>query len=183
MIEVQNLRKYKPTPGKIACYVGRNFNLCEPYKEQIKNYSVLGNPFILKSERLEVVRLYDDYLEEKLKEDQSIKNAMNDLYSLAKSENVILLCHCAPELCHADVIQERLLLLLPKSQNLEEQIERELVLQGYRRHPDGSIEWKEARYKPVGQNRYKINPSVAFEKPYFLPSTETKYLQKLLSIK
>jgi hypothetical protein len=151
------------------------------------DFSVLGNPFVIGKDgtRDEVIKSYFDWLSKKLLEkDTTIKTAMNQLYKLASEQHIVLVCHCYPESCHADILQKRLLRLLPLSPNSEETIERELVLQGYRRLPDGRIEWIIPMYKPVGGNEYICNPSVKLLKsPYILENTNANSLKQILNIK
>jgi hypothetical protein len=89
-ITVRNKKTYK---GK-GEYVGRS--------------SVLGNRFKMKSEddRKEVVTRFKVWLWQQMQADN--REVLNELYRLLliarEEEELNLICWCAPEACHADVI-------------------------------------------------------------------------------
>jgi hypothetical protein len=78
--------------------------------------NVLGNPFTHKAgtlakfickDRDEAVNSYRTYLLEKLAaKDPEICAEMNRLYKLAKAGDLNLVCYCAPQRCHADILKE-----------------------------------------------------------------------------
>lgn len=181
MIHVRNI--HDPSVGDATlCYVGRTY---KPVPGML-DFSVLGNPFVIGKDgtRDEVIAGYSAWLSRKLAEkDPAIRTAMNQLYKLASEQHIVLLCHCYPEPCHADILQKRLLGFLPPSPNMEETIERELVLQGYRRLKDGSIEWLVPMYKPVGSKEYVRNPAIKLLRdPYILDDTSINGLKRRLGI-
>lgn len=89
-------------------YIGRQ-------KHIVGGPSPLGNPFSYLSisaaqfkvkDRDEAVDKYADWLTQQLKErNVAVVNEMNRIYKLAKEGNVNLVCHCAPQRCHGDIIK------------------------------------------------------------------------------
>lgn len=100
MITVCNKHYHRVTPNDV--YVGRG--------------NVLGNPFTHKAgtlarfickDRDEAVDNYRVYLLDKLAtKDSAICQEMNRLYKLAKSGDLNLVCFCAPQRCHGDILKE-----------------------------------------------------------------------------
>lgn len=84
-------------------YVGRK----ESYKHIGKDFSILGNPFKLYSEkdRNIVCDNYEKYFHDQLKSNPEFKNAVDNLINDLKYNNVILGCFCYPKRCHANTIQ------------------------------------------------------------------------------
>lgn len=73
--------------------------------------SPLGNPFRMKNnspiERERVLKLYKDWLDEKLFEgDRIVINELTNIAELSKKEDVILGCYCHPKKCHGDYIKQ-----------------------------------------------------------------------------
>lgn len=98
-IKIVNKRTYK---GK-GEYIGRP--------------SVLGNPFVIGKDgsRIEVVEKYRNWLKEKFKIDETIKNELLRLVNMFKNNGeLILICWCAPELCHGNVIKDTIIDLCHK---------------------------------------------------------------------
>jgi len=90
MIAVVNKYKHKG-PG---VYIGRP--------------SVFGNPFPVQMGREACIARYKDYLHEVMNDDigSPLKRAMRELIARAKAgENLYLVCYCAPQACHGDVIK------------------------------------------------------------------------------
>ena len=95
MIRVVNLRNYSPINGEILIKVDRS--------------TVLGNPFMMRteSERDLVCDKYAHWLNEQVKTNRPICDALNQIWSLAKRGNYIALgCWCAPKRCHGDYIKQ-----------------------------------------------------------------------------
>jgi hypothetical protein len=102
MITVVNKRTHPQTSNDY--YVGRG--------------SVLGCPFTIKplnqtkaefhcSTRDEAIESYREYLLDKIaNKDEEICNILNNMYKHAKKGDINLVCYCAPQSCHADVIKE-----------------------------------------------------------------------------
>lgn len=89
MITVGNKRQ-----GARGIYVGRP--------------SPLGNPFPLHhaAERVAVIRDYEDWLAGELLDSSSAASIeMRRLASLARKQDICLVCWCAPKACHADIIK------------------------------------------------------------------------------
>ncbi|WP_448377652.1 DUF4326 domain-containing protein [Fervidobacterium sp.] len=71
--------------------------------------SIFGNPFPIQEGRTreEAVRLYREYLRVKLAEGGELAKAVDRLVEAAKRHGRLpLVCWCAPQLCHAEVIAE-----------------------------------------------------------------------------
>lgn len=92
MITVINKRS--PAPAGLVVYIGRP--------------SVLGNPFIMRSEsqRAAVVESYRIWLREQYKLKGAVYDALVALAEKAKHEDIALQCWCSPLPCHGDVIAE-----------------------------------------------------------------------------
>ncbi len=70
--------------------------------------SPLGNPFVLQDEasRAAVIRAYEDWLAEQLLDLQSAASVeLHRLATLARNQDLCLVCFCAPKACHADSIK------------------------------------------------------------------------------
>jgi len=71
--------------------------------------SPLGNPFAMKdeSQRTEVIAQYRRWLWDVLSDEvtTSAKVEFKRLVNLAKQQDLILICFCAPLPCHGDVIK------------------------------------------------------------------------------
>lgn len=95
MIRVVNRRQYRGTNG---VYVGRPTSL--------------GNPFLLVEHgggytRDESVNAYEVWLRHMLAiKDVAVCEMMNYLWTVAHEGDLDLVCYCAPERCHADVIKK-----------------------------------------------------------------------------
>lgn len=84
-----------PLPGVRRVYVGRP--------------SPLGNPFVIgpNGSRDDVVSKYRAWLEGH-RNDADVKAELLKLYGMAQRGPLELICWCAPQSCHADVIKEAL---------------------------------------------------------------------------
>lgn len=74
--------------------------------------SALGNPFVIGRDggRSEVIWRYAEYLEAQSAEAGPVREALIDLYRRHhRGEHLVLLCHCHPKPCHADIIRDFLL--------------------------------------------------------------------------
>ena len=92
-ITVLNKRELSdPLPGVARVYVGRP--------------SPLGNPFVLgrDGDRDTVVAKYRRWLHANL-DNPEVKRALHDLLYQARQGPLELVCWCAPQACHADVIR------------------------------------------------------------------------------
>ena len=70
--------------------------------------SPLGNPFTMQGEetRAQVIRDYEDWLAEQLLDPHSAASIeMHRLAALARTQDLCLVCFCAPKACHADIIK------------------------------------------------------------------------------
>lgn len=69
--------------------------------------SPLGNPFKLRFEaqRAEILAKYEAWLREQMKTDTAARREIKRLADLARDQDLVLLCWCAPALCHGDVIK------------------------------------------------------------------------------
>jgi hypothetical protein len=85
-----------PLPGVTRVYVGRP--------------SPLGNPYVINSihKRSDVVAKYRQHLWNAILSSTTIQEALIDLLTKARSGPLELVCWCAPQACHADVIKAAL---------------------------------------------------------------------------
>lgn len=105
MITVDRWRK-----GKAGEYIGRAMP-----RQGLKG-SPLGNPFILRKgdSRDEVLIQYSQYLNNILSQGrkglnasgQTVSDEIERLTELARAGDLVLLCWCAPQGCHGDIIKE-----------------------------------------------------------------------------
>ncbi len=88
MIKVVNKRS--GTPGE---YIGRP--------------SVLGNPFVIGRDgtRDEVIAKYRVWLNDQLHESEAVGRELSRLTDLARDGDLNLVCWCAPQACHGDVVK------------------------------------------------------------------------------
>jgi len=73
--------------------------------------SVLGNPFVLKSEsdRSAVLVRYKEWFDRMLERKPPLfMRALEELEEKARAGNLVLGCFCAPRACHGDVIKNYL---------------------------------------------------------------------------
>jgi uncharacterized protein DUF4326 len=101
MIRVINIKSGIPdyTP---AVYIGR--------KMPGRPGSPLANPFKLErdnwNERCAVLHKYRDWLQEQMESDTPARREIERLALLARNGPLLLLCWCAPRICHGDVVKE-----------------------------------------------------------------------------
>jgi len=95
MIRIENKKTYR---GK-GIYVGREMPGIPG--------SVLGNPFQIGRDgtREEVVEKYRRWLWEQIKLGNDVYVELKRIADLARCGDVSLVCWCAPNLCHATVIE------------------------------------------------------------------------------
>ena len=70
--------------------------------------SPLGNPFPLEceAERAQIIRDYEDWLAEQLLDPRGAASIeIHRLAALARTQDLCLVCWCAPKACHADIIK------------------------------------------------------------------------------
>lgn len=102
MIYVANIKTYRAydaAPGATVVYIGRAM----PGRPG----SVLGNPFKLtKGESREAC--FEKYRKWVREQDPlgPVWNEIHRLARIAQHSDLVLLCWCAPELCHGDVVRE-----------------------------------------------------------------------------
>lgn len=107
MIYVANIKTHRAVdrPGQ-QVYIGRAM----PGRPA----SPLGNPFKLRFEcdREKILARYEYWLREQLKTDTPQRREIQHLADCARDQDVVLLCWCAPKLCHGDavkrIVEERL---------------------------------------------------------------------------
>jgi hypothetical protein len=95
MIHIENKKTYR---GE-GIYVGRKM-LGLPG-------SVLGNPFRIgrNGTRVQVISKYRRWLWEQIKLKNEAYDELRRIAELARRGDITLVCWCAPELCHATVIE------------------------------------------------------------------------------
>ena len=110
MIEVVNLKFYKPMMHDVRVYIGRQRSLWKArHIHDLIDMSVLGNPFVMTSytseQRDKVVEEYRNYFEERVKSGK-FRDAVVRLYRMNEAgHNIKLVCFCAPERCHGEIIK------------------------------------------------------------------------------
>ena len=80
--------------------------------------SALGNPFVIgkDGDRPTVIRKYEAWLAGQLKNPTSAASLeLRRLAELAAQRNICLVCWCAPERCHGDVIKRAIEQLLAQA--------------------------------------------------------------------
>ena len=104
MIIVANVHKLVEVPtGYARIYVGRRTSYRPEFGE---DFSALGNPYGMRTyTRDEAVDLYVPWL---ARAPRPARSALDTLRERARTESLALLCYCAPQRCHADVIRETL---------------------------------------------------------------------------
>jgi len=81
----------------------------EWYKNNGKDYSILGNPFsATEYGRDKACDMYDEYFHMMLK-DEDFKSALDEIAKSAQLEDVRLGCWCAPKRCHTETIRRWLI--------------------------------------------------------------------------
>ena len=91
-ITVVNKYKHIPTPSTI--YIGRG--------------SIFGNPFHVSMGRTECIEKYrtDVFIPNMLDTNSAYYIAIKRLLDRVKlGENIYLMCYCAPQACHGDIIK------------------------------------------------------------------------------
>ena len=70
--------------------------------------SPLGNPFVIgrDGDREKVIEKYREYLKKAIKYDGRVKSEFERIKELNTKGDVILICWCAPQKCHGDVVRE-----------------------------------------------------------------------------
>ena len=84
--------------GDIGEYVGRP--------------SVLGNPFVINDvyNRKQVIEKYEEWLKEKVRTDDTVRNELKRLRTLYYLDGeLVLVCSCSPKSCHAEIIKQAIL--------------------------------------------------------------------------
>jgi hypothetical protein len=106
MITISNIREVRPgfIDGTLAVYVGRE-NHTNPRLAQ----SPLANPYHIgkDGDRDEVICKYRAWLHKQTKSDTPARRELERLVNAHKFQgsNLTLLCWCAPQHCHAEIIK------------------------------------------------------------------------------
>jgi hypothetical protein len=101
MIQVVNKRTHKPTPDDF--YIGRGSVMGNPYHSKESNHPQA----LYKVETVEeAIGGYEKYLEYSYFNDVSIHETIRGLIDRElNGEDTNLVCYCAPNKCHGDVIK------------------------------------------------------------------------------
>jgi hypothetical protein len=103
MIRVVNLFTASPEERARAIYIGRySRDYCQPQ-------SPLGNPYKVTTgqEPEQAVALYRIWLWQRIQEQGKVYRELERIAQLAKQgEEVLLMCYCAPRICHGDVVKK-----------------------------------------------------------------------------
>lgn len=111
MIKVVNKRTHLPSSNDI--YIGRGSALGNPFTGSKKLENTKAE--FQCSSREEAVAKYGVWIDEKIKQkDPEVRKALNEIYLKAKNGDVNLVCYCAPQLCHGDIIKEKIEIVLMK---------------------------------------------------------------------
>jgi len=92
MIQIKNLRYEKPK---------------HEWDVKVDRTSILGNPFYMQNEsqRDEVCDKYEEYFQEKMKNDEEFRREVERLCNLhIKHSKLNIFCWCTPKRCHAETI-------------------------------------------------------------------------------
>jgi hypothetical protein len=104
MIYVENIKTYKLAdyPNATHVYIGRRM----PGRPG----SPLGNPFKLRfeAERADVLARYETWLAEQLAGDTEVRQELERLACIARDEDLVLACWCAPSLCHGYIVKREI---------------------------------------------------------------------------
>lgn len=84
--------------GKVGFYVGRG-------KSAVVETCTLGNPF-RGPNRERAIHYYRFWLEHSLQMDEKVQRVFDLIVNTARKHDVVLICHCAPLACHADVVKQ-----------------------------------------------------------------------------
>jgi len=111
MLKVENIKFYRPTKGHVRVYIGRLTSIDRVNQiDGIIDMHVLSNPFVMvnyKTDRPKVIDSYRKYFYERVRKPGSFRKAVGELYKMHKAgKDIHLVCFCAPEACHGDVIKE-----------------------------------------------------------------------------
>ncbi len=70
--------------------------------------SPLGNPFKIgiDGDRAQVIGKYRIWFKTALRDDERVRSVVEKITVEASRGDITLLCHCAPEACHAEVIAD-----------------------------------------------------------------------------
>jgi hypothetical protein len=90
---IMEIRVANKKDGIVGVYVGRG--------------SVLGNPFKMntEAERARVIQFYRAWLWDRMQEEGPVWQELTRLADLSRTQDLTLVCWCAPKPCHADVIK------------------------------------------------------------------------------
>lgn len=103
MIAIANIRTYRPgsSPDAYEYYAGRPMSSLAAFP--------LANPFKLSpgESRESCLAKYRTWLENSPSRSPQ-QRELQRLAAIAREQEIVLLCWCAPELCHAEVIREQI---------------------------------------------------------------------------
>jgi len=96
-------------------YIGRQSSIWQVRwkwsNADVKDYSILGNPFLIRPRVMSARKAVDKYsryfLEIMSNRDNPLKAEIDNLYvylSTLRKTNVYFICFCNPRICHGDVI-------------------------------------------------------------------------------
>jgi hypothetical protein len=98
-ITVVNKRTHVPTDRDV--YVGRGSALGNPYTHRSGTKAL----FICSTREVAIDLCRDWLLTQVQEKNPAVCAALNDIYRMAKTGDVNLVCYCAPKACHGDVIK------------------------------------------------------------------------------
>ena len=92
------------------------------FGEYIGRPSILGNPFVIGPDgtRDEVIAKYQIWFDEQIEARNDIYDEVVRLLNIARKDNLVLICWCAPLKCHGNVIKNWIDNILEKLEKLHE---------------------------------------------------------------
>jgi len=101
-IRVVNRKHFEGSGGENEVYIGRA-------TARIKG-SILGNPYRIGRDgaREEVIEKYDRWLSREIAERGDAYSELRRLAEIAKTGELVLVCWCAPEKCHGEIIKSEI---------------------------------------------------------------------------
>lgn len=89
-------------------YKGKGILYSDAKEFLVDRTTLLGNPYKIgiDGDREEVINKYRIYLPNMLNKDKRVRQYYSEIKEFAKSGDVILICHCVPNNCHALIIKE-----------------------------------------------------------------------------
>lgn len=107
-IRVEHVNAWLPRSNETAFYVGRPNN---HVPDGVIKLCELGNPYPItdKADRKVIIEMFKVMLNDAVIHNDKVKAALTVIQDAHKTNDVVLLCWCHPEPCHAEVIRDIIL--------------------------------------------------------------------------